>query len=397
MLNNQYKSFQSLEDVMKNSSTKLEIKQPTKEASLFLYNLNNLDIIELNLIPNTLAAQYDSKLVKQTPFGILQPINYYVGGGSKSVAMSFDLHEDLNNEKGSIYILLDKLKKMSEPIINEGALKPPLVYFQLGNHFAGKGHINVGITYNTPYSQGRYKYINISLTVVFHEEYEQVSESITEEEIVLSGVGVDMSIFDNMNLMSEDSYSSFFQENIQPDFTIKTIFADKKFQEYFNIDSDKGGRSNYGITTADITSGNILTNKEFLDKLYNYDEMTGLTNEMAEDKYGVVLKYYVELGLILNSIYSNQTIANNLWDLFHRISDDLSRYKNATKETTKKYFDLWGKEVTIYYIKSKSIYITWLISLNEEKYNEIVEGLTNIMYIVLKQREIYNILVGAGN
>ena len=148
---------------------------------IYLYNLNTEEQIELKLVPQTVNESYSPNITPVSPFGTIRPYYFYGGGNSKTISFSIDLHEDLDNVDGSIYTLVDKIKRLSYPYVKSqgsySVIREPLVYMQLGNQFAGTGHVNISFQYSGPYDvvTGRYKTINMTITFVYHETYDQLA------------------------------------------------------------------------------------------------------------------------------------------------------------------------------------------------------------------------------
>jgi len=221
----------------------LNIYVPTVVSSLFLYNINACKSIELKLIPNQLAESYSPKIISESPFGILHPINFYVGGNEKSISFDFEMHEDMpsNSIDGSIYKMIDELKKLSKPVVKRSVIKPPLVYLQLGNQFAGKGHITTSFGYKKPFSNGRYKLVSCSMSFVFHELFsspesslfpteQQPIDQLTTFEQVYTITTVPQSFAGSVT-----SIEDFYQRYFDYDYVKEYSFENQKIANLFNF------------------------------------------------------------------------------------------------------------------------------------------------------------------
>ena len=212
----------------KTESSKMVIKSPKGINNLFLYNLNTGDFLDFKLIPNSLSTTYTSKIVKATPIAVLHPINFYVGGSAKSLSFSFDIHEDINgipasNGESSIYETLKIINKMSKPIVESGRnVIGPSIYLQLGNQFAGKGHITVSMSVKTPYRNRRYLLASISVNFTFHEEFEQ-SPLLLKDKFNVSALDIGYD--------PEDLFGDFYEDWI----------TKKQWNSIYNLKKSFGG------------------------------------------------------------------------------------------------------------------------------------------------------------
>jgi len=150
---------------------------------IYLFDINREDEIILKLVPQTVSESYKSNISSVSPFGTIRPYYFYGGGESKTISFSIDLHEDLDNVNGSINQLIEKIKNLSRPkFITNGlaqSLREPIIYMQLGNQFAGQGHVNISFNYKKPYDveTGRFKVVNMSITFTYHETYDKIDTS----------------------------------------------------------------------------------------------------------------------------------------------------------------------------------------------------------------------------
>ena len=115
--------------------------------------------------------------------------------------------------------LIDIIKGMSEPKTLNGRLMEPLVYLQLGNQFAGKGHISTDINLNVPFRQGRYIYISISFNFTYHEDFDIANVEIIDNTYtaVLDGITADMLGLDT------DNFDDFYKQNFDYNYYIPSL------------------------------------------------------------------------------------------------------------------------------------------------------------------------------
>lgn len=317
----------------KQDSSKMVIKSPKGINNLFLYNLNTGDFLDFKLIPNSLSTTYTSRIVKAAPIAVLHPINFYVGGSAKSLSFSFDIHEDINgipasNGESSIYETLKVINKMSKPIESGRNVIGPSVYLQLGNQFAGKGHITVSMSVKTPYRNDRYLLASISVNFTFHEEFER-GEPLLKDKFNVSSLDIG---YDPKKLFG-DFYTDWIEEQQWDyDFNLKKSFGDEKLGRLVRT-QDSDLLEFYGnMVFTDPTSVDIEDYKDKVSKadgaMFPGDYM--LTADQLEayfdrwhnktDKNVFALNergrlasiYYIELITILNPMYSVRAKLENL-------------------------------------------------------------------------------------
>lgn len=230
--------------------TQLNIQKflPDTTTSLFLYNVNTNESVTINLIPDKLSEEYAPRIVSQTPYGILHPINFYVGGEAKRLQFSFNMHEDMFNIDGSIYKLVDKIKRMSEPITKYGRVLPPIVYFQLGKQFAGKGHITTSFNFEKPFSNNRYKWATCNVEFVFHEVFQSDNINVLADDniVTLSDYSIDLSDTPYSGMSIED----FYTQNLDYDYIIRGyLYDENKLSAVFQLIAQE----------ASLTTGSTLS------------------------------------------------------------------------------------------------------------------------------------------
>jgi hypothetical protein len=210
---------------------------------IYLYNKNTGKQVTLKLVPDTVSESYKARLISESPFGTIRPYYFYTGGEAKTIAFSFDIHEDLNSINNSVYTIVDRIKSMSNPVLNNGTIAGPAVYMQLGNQFAGTGHIVTAFEYKKPYdiNTGRYKLISCSLTFTYHETFENIPVDLgnLEYEWSIPSLNVPGKLADTvLSLYNENDLvasKNFLQLNLDYDYMINYVFSDEKIRKVFNI------------------------------------------------------------------------------------------------------------------------------------------------------------------
>lgn len=350
--------------------------------NLFLINLNTNDLIELPIIPDSVSASYTANLVKTAPIGTIQPINYYVGGSAKEISFNITLHEDINHKENSIYKLLDDIKAMSEPVIQNNTLKPPSVYLQLGTQFAGKGHINTEIRHGMPFRNGRYLQADLSITFTYHEEYHRDNLDYLETYFV-SEVTNEY----NPEYIFGDNYNNFvdYETITDYEFLIKNTFNDKRLNEYLreavsvvSKNDSLGGNTEKKLFDALTSSNSKLAYEVYANiqrlNFYTNDFLTNAELSLFR-REEITIYYYIQLTTIMSHNTSNQVRLQNLKTLKKRIEAHIQNLK-VTTETYEyeKYPKAW-----------------W------DAYDEIIKLLNVLLDILNDQIKIHNILVGQIN
>lgn len=152
--------------------------------SLYLINLNTFEKIELKLVPNDVSESYKQQLVRHSLYGTYSPMYFYVGGSDKTISFKFTLHEDENHVEGSLYKLVELIKKMGASVYDiNNTMKEPYIYFELGRQFAGKGFINTSFDFKTPYRKDRFIIADVNMTITFVESYEASQKEFDIKEV----------------------------------------------------------------------------------------------------------------------------------------------------------------------------------------------------------------------
>lgn len=190
---------QNAKEVTAEKQNRIKTLNVKPNTSLFIYNLNTDEHLTFNLIPDTLQDTYTPTFhAENNIYGRTTPLYFYTGGGGKTLSFSFTLHEDelyksttditINRD---IYKYIDKLVSFTEPYLKNidtrnQTLKEPLVYLQLGEHFSGKGFIEVNWSYRTPFRNNRYILADVGITFTYVVEYEQLEVSEVEIQETIS-------------------------------------------------------------------------------------------------------------------------------------------------------------------------------------------------------------------
>lgn len=333
----------------KQDSSKMVIKSPKGINNLFLYNLNTGDFLDFKLIPNSLSTTYTSRIVKAAPIAVLHPINFYVGGSAKSLSFSFDIHEDINgipasNGESSIYETLKVINRMSEPMVSGGNVIGPSIYLQLGNQFAGKGHMTVSMSAKTPYRNGRYLLASISVNFTFHEEFEQ-RQPLLKDRFNVSSLDIG---YDPKSLFG-DFYTDWIEDKQWDyDFNLKNSFGDRKLMQLLRTHGSDLLEYYGNMIFTDPTSVDM---EDYEDKITKdggaykwgdhmlsaksleayFDRWDDSENYVfALDERGRLASiYYIELITILNPMYSVEAKLKNLDILKTKVNTLL---KSTTKQ-----------------------------------------------------------------
>lgn len=324
-------SYRISELTSSTARTKLYTARLEKEGSLYLYNINTEEEVKLLLIPDQLAESYSAKMVTQSPFGTVTPLNFYVGGDAKKISFNFDIHEDIQNVNGSIYNLISKIEKMKEPTYYNGALYDPIIYFQLGTQFAGKGHIDTSVTYNKPFRNGRYINISVNMSFTFHEEFEDDLTSVGDTYIGGSLISEELrDVFEDQAAIDD-----FFKLNTDPQYFIEQTYGTKKFESYFNVLVTESILTMYtGGSVSDSTSRQRQAAQRVATKSLN-DILQG---KKIEDTDGIntyilqLLDLFYDFREILNVGYafsSNDVIKANLNILKNNFDNLMKDYRNT--------------------------------------------------------------------
>jgi len=371
-------------------STKQHFRAPAKIINLknintlFIYNINTEKTVNLKLVPDSLSEKYSQKIISQAPFGILHPLNFYVGGSTKVLDTSFVLHEDVTSVNNSIYRLVELIKSMSMPISKDGQLLPPLVYFQLGDQFAGKGHMSTSFTYKKPYAKGRYKIAECNLTFTFHEIFDNPQVIVSSDDMTVSAfssssIGLDLSGTEYANM----SISDFYEEYLDYDYLITNSYIEDKLNNVLNIISNSIPESKkYYMTTDELSTALASDDKEALyNTLNNY-----------ASSYNPFLAELIGLYIDLFNILDTATFAT-----YHTVYYSLNTLKENIN-TLKTYF-----ESTRIPDSENLFSVTYIgdvykeITLSDKEITSFYNTLEDLLKIVEDQIDIYKFLEGAGS
>jgi len=386
----------STSDQRQRKYSMISLKQ---EEELYLYNINTEEQVVLRLIPNSLSENYSPRIVSVSPFGTVTPINYYTGGDGKVISFAFEMYEDFINKEsnallnkipetsGSIYKFIESIKKMSEPVDRDkGYILEPLVYFQLGNQFVGKGHIQTSFDFNKPYRNGRYTYVKCSMTFTFHEEFEDDPINLGEDTYFsqVSSLAVDSNLLDDFS-----AYGDFIELVNTPDYIITQVFENKKLQNFFNvIKLEEEDRLNYNrIDEALQRIQSSLTSGETLEANFYY-----------HNPYGVnLINSYFDLNAILTNIVNIKIKTQNLNKLLTNIESLFEDYRGSYRP---------GKDGNGWYERTTardfgpgqgSVPVTELVQMTDREKRLFREAYNYLRTLVIKLISLYTNLYGAGD
>lgn len=329
----------------------------SKPTSLYLYNVNTEEWVIIPVIPDSLSASYSANFQSVTTHGLIRPVRYYTGGSEKSVSFAIKMHEDLQyrylntsdeyaNTKGNLYALIDVIKKLSEPNTDHvrQVLLPPKVYFQLGNQFAGTGHVDTSISFSVPFRNGRYIMADISFTFVFHEIFRsnELTVETTEPGKLIIGIGID----DLPGINRDSDFENFYKESVNVDFIIENSLKEDKMRRllegYTQLHKEYNKGSTLTVDTLEeiINTANITELKNQSKSLavgqgLRYAFLTYLTFGLADPDVGIPVARYLELffefmiklKLIMAGTYQVDTTLDNLATLKTDMQAKLSDYQ----------------------------------------------------------------------
>lgn len=308
-------------------------------TSLYIYDTNRDDFVSIPIIPDSVSASYNSSIQKTSSFGILRPLNFYVGGSAKTLSFSIDVHEDLNikYQKNKVtrvgenlYDIIDIIKAMSEPIItqvslNNNLLQAPKVYLQLGSQFAGLGHISTSISFSTPFRNNRYVFASISFTFTFHETFKagDLTFEPTREGGVLT-VGLSKEDLEKkLGVVGED-FKNLFDEYLSTGQILTRSYDKDKMYNIFAImtelDYPDYSSGNRWVDQSKLRQKELEKAKANLDALVAFNDLDAITFAIED---GSFTKHLATLYVIMALDYNTSQILPNLNQLKIDISKDL--------------------------------------------------------------------------
>jgi hypothetical protein len=326
----------------------------SKPTSLYLYNVNTEEWVIIPVIPDSLSASYSANFQSVTTHGLIRPVRYYTGGSEKSVSFAIKMHEDLQykysnksdeyvNAGSNLYALVDVIKKLSEPNTDHvrQVLLPPKVYFQLGNQFAGTGHIDTSVSFSVPFRNGRYIMADISFTFVFHEIFRsnELTVEITEPGELIVGIGID----DLPGINSDSDFENFYKESVNVDFIIENSLKEDKMRRllegYTNSHKEFNIRSmptvdtlEEIINTADITElknrfASIMEELRIKLRSMRYPGQVSAAEVTTFRYLDLFFEFMIKLKIIMAGTYQVDTTLENLVTLKKDMQAKLSDYQ----------------------------------------------------------------------
>ena len=329
----------------------------SKPTSLYLYNVNTGEWVFIPVIPDSLSASYSANFQSVTTHGLIRPVRYYTGGSEKSVSFTIKMHEDLlhkdslhedpqykysnksdkyANADSNLYALVDVIKRLSEPSADykKQVLLPPKVYFQLGNQFAGTGHIDTSVSFSVPFRNGRYIMADISFTFVFHEIFESNKLTVETTEPGKLTVGIGIGSFPDINRDSD--FENFYKESVNVDFIIENSLKDSKIRRllegYTNLHEEYNPVSQLTADTLKeiINTANMAElKKQFEDLMFSI----GVKVDHGDAALARYLEFFFEsmikLKIIMAGTYQVDNTLKNLGKLKNEIRGTLSKYQST--------------------------------------------------------------------
>lgn len=327
----------------------------SKPTSLYLYNINTEEWVFIPVIPDSLSASYSANFQSVTTHGLIRPVRYYTGGSEKSVSFTIKMHEDLlhkdslhedpqykysnksdeyANADSNLYALVDVIKRLSEPSTDykKQVLLPPKVYFQLGNQFAGTGHIDTSVSFSVPFRNGRYIMADISFTFVFHEIFEsnKLTVETTEPGKLTVGIGID----DLPGINSDSDFENFYKESVNVDFIIENSLKDSKIRMLLAgyVQLHKEYNPAQQLTTDTLreiinTANMVELKKQFEDLMFSIGVKVDHGDAVVARYLELFFESMIKLKIIMAGTYQVDNTLRNLGKLKNEIRTKLSDYQ----------------------------------------------------------------------
>jgi len=339
---------------------KIKNEDPFKDGILlYLANLNTIEDdgiggsrktfkneISLHLMPDSISEIYTYNVVSQSPYASMRPYYFYTSGSEKQISFTFQLHtdmldmigrkeghyfgsdiiyKDLDIDYGGYkelytmlqnYPVINMILNMSRPIYkynnNNPELYEPLVYFQLGNQFAGIGYLNSSFKFSKPYDveTGTYKMITISMTITYMEEFDIYSQyqadlmtmgekeswyriSYTDENVgyanqiseIAKNLGV-IKLEETPESRLRDSMvvDNFLINYFEKGNVVQNVMSSERLQKLFNVENIL---VDFGQYSTNRYMSEILSDYKNIiqDKILNLENSFTLSSEDLPEKY----------------------------------------------------------------------------------------------------------------
>lgn len=353
---------------------KIKNEDPLKDGILlYLANLNTIEDdgiegsrktfkneISLHLMPDSISEIYTYNVVSQSPYASMRPYYFYTSGSEKQISFTFQIHtdmldtierkeghyfgsdityKDLDIDYGGYkelytmlqnYPVINMILNMSRPIYkynnNNPELYEPLVYFQLGNQFAGIGYLNSSFKFSKPYDveTGTYKMITISMTITYMEEFDIYSQyqadlmtmgekeswyriSYTDENVgyanqiseIAKNLGV-IKLEETPESRLRDSMvvDNFLINYFEKGNVVQNVMSSERLQKLFNVENIL---VDFGQYSTNSYMSEILSNYKNIirDKILNLENSFTLSSEDLPEKYyfidSTVSNFYLDL------------------------------------------------------------------------------------------------------
>ncbi len=141
-------------------------------GQLFIMNLNTGSVIKLDgLFPNDLSENQTANFEGVSIKGRSSEFAIYSGGTSRTVNLSFELHEDYLGGYLGIYDIrqmVSLLKATAFPIYeSSGAIIPPRIYLRVADTIIiNKGYSSgCNVTWKKPIRDGRYIMADVTMDI----------------------------------------------------------------------------------------------------------------------------------------------------------------------------------------------------------------------------------------
>lgn len=321
-----YKTREKVKEARQKAIEELNIKSG---ILIYIYNLNTGEHLNFPLVPDTLVDTH--KPVFHTESGIYgrtTPLYFYTGGSEKTLSFNFTLHEDLLDRttddlsiRNNLYKFLKKLQSFTKPhYVNIGSetqtFKEPQVYLQIGDHFAGKGFIEVNWSQRVPFRNDRYILADVSIKFNYNIEYEQIEKSFFRtdiEEVELYRSTEEFTI--DLDYFDEDTFENFIPEYLSYDYIRSHTYENLRELELSKINSSLVSKAWHAMRFLQVGGETKFLITLPPDIYYDYDthkyidpRAEDLTNVFISALYSLYEDLTLTVHPSINIIYKHENL-----------------------------------------------------------------------------------------
>ena len=314
----------------------VDISAPTY---VYIYDFSfNKELVLKNLLPQAVGESYSPNIIKESGiFGRAYPLNFYTGGSGKTLSFSLDIHEDLLPSDKTLYEILNYFEYLTNPVISpvKKTVTGHEVYLQIGEQFAGRGHLNVNYSLQKPFRNGRYTMSKVNFTFTFHEE------------------------FNNLDYTFNDRSTTEYNSNLLPQQS--DLFRNNLY----------GIGAYYGINTYDIDTNALY---DFATEVWDYDFIKTLLFTNEKLLYGLFKepsdpKSYSEIGAQVG-----KSGASDLYSFIYNTPTFLTRNTHGgginELDNYVSYAD-WYVQIINFYVEALNVLTTYPVGGTASKLNNI--------------------------